>query len=231
MAFVFTTQNSWDSQPLDVAKSIPAGFYPANIVEAKELYSKSGKPMLQLTMEVDAGGTHYITVKEYLLLEAASAWKIEQYLAAIGMQFGTKQEVQVDANTFLGGKLYLLTCNEPGLNNPDRLYMKAYKAFRAQDVKQPGALSEKLLEYYCLNPDGTVKGSKTEQRANAQPQPQPQNVWGNQQPQQQYPPQAMAHQQQYQQPANNWPQQPQPAYQPQQGQAPVYEEADDDIPF
>jgi hypothetical protein len=60
-----------------------------------------------------------------------------------------------------------------------------------------------------------------------------QGGWNNQQ---QYPPQAMAHQPQYQTSANNWPQQPQqgysqPAYQPQQGQAPMQPEEDDDIPF
>ena len=239
MAFIIKTQYAHDAQPTEAAQSYKAGFYPAKIVAAEEKYSKSGKPMFELTLEVDPGGIKTLDVKEYLLLEGNASWKIEQYLAAIGMQFGQGQNITVDANMFLGGRLYLLTCNEPGQKNPDRLYMKPMKAFRKQDIPHEGALTDAELEHWGLNQDGTRKGSREEQRANAQPM-RPQGGFGQQQGgwnnQQQYPPQAMAHQPQYQTSANNWPQQPQqgysqPAYQPQQGQAPVYEEADDDIPF
>ena len=236
MAFVFKTQYAHDAQPTEATQSYKAGFYPAKIVAAEEKYSKSGKPMFELTLEVDPGGIKTLDVKEYLLLEGNASWKIEQYLAAIGMQFGQGQNITVDATTFLGGRLFLLTCNEPGQKNPDRLYMKPMKAFRKQDIPHDGPLTEGELEHWGLNPDGTRKGSREEQRANAQPMRQQggfghqQGGWNNQQ---QYPPQAQAHLPQYQTSANNWPQQgyAQPAYQPQQGQAPMHEEADDDIPF
>ena len=238
MAFVFKTQYAHDAQPTEAAQSYKPGFYPSKIVAAEEKYSKSGKPMFELTLEVDPGGIKTVDIKEYLLLESAASWKVEQYLAAIGVKFGQGQDISVDANTFLGGRLYILTCNEPGQKNPDRLYLKPLKAFRKQDIPHEGALTDAELEHWGLNADGTRKGSREEMRANAQSmRPQggfgQQGGWNNQQ---QYPPQAMAHQPQYQTCANNWPQQlqqgySQPAYQTQQGQAPVHEEADDDIPF
>lgn len=228
MAFAFKTQYAWDNQPTEAGTTTPAGFYPAKIVGAEEKYSRGGKPMLQLTLEVDPGGTaKTVDLKEYLLLTPEASWKIEQYMAAIGMQFGSGQDVTISASDFLGGQLFVLTFNEPGVKNPERLYMKAMKAFRARDVKAAGPLNAEALEYWGLNPDGTRKGGRDEQRANAQPwqgqQPQQQGGWG-QQPQR--PPMQ----------PQGWNQQPTPPAQPgyKQGQgapAPMPNEMDDDIPF
>ena len=227
MAFQFKTQYGWDEQPKEPSMTTPPGYYPAKIVAAEEKYSKSGKPMLQLKLEVDAGGTRTVDVNEYLLLDSTAPWKVEQYLAAIGFQFSAGQDVSISANTFLGGRLYILTYNEPGQKNPDRLYIKPLKAFRTQDVQQPGPLPADQLEVWGLNSDGTRKGSRDEQRANAQPwqqQPQQQGGWGQPTPHQQ---------------AKSNGYMPQPAYQQQpagyqQGQgapAPMPNEDDDDIPF
>lgn len=228
MAFQFRTQYGWDEQPKEPSMTTPPGYYPAKIVAAEEKYSKSGKLMLQLKLEIDTGGSRTVDVNEYLLLDSTAPWKVEQYLAAIGYQFSAGQDVNISANTFLGGRLYVLTYNEPGQKNPDRLYIKPLKAFRSQDVKQPGPLPIDQLELWGLNPDGTRRGSREEQRANAQP-------W-----QQSAPPQVQGcgqstpHQQ-----ANANGYMPQPAYQQQpagyqQGQgtpAPMPNEEDDDIPF
>lgn len=234
MAFQFKTQYGWDEQPKEPSQSTPPGFYPAKIVAAEEKYSKSGKPMLQLKLEVDAGGARTVDVNEYLLLDSTAPWKVEQYLAAIGCQFSAGQDVSISANTFLGGRLYILTYNEPGQKNPDRLYIKPLKAFRVQDVKAPGPLPADQLEMWGLNPDGTRKGSRDEQRANAQPwqqsaPPQAQG-WGQpaQAPQQGGWGQPTPHMQAK---ANGY--MPQPAgYQQGQGApAPMPNEEDDDIPF
>lgn len=228
MAFQFRTQYGWDEQPKEPSMTTPPGYYPAKIVSAEEKYSKSGKPMLQLKLEVDAGGARTVDVNEYLLLDSTAPWKVEQYLAAIGYQFSAGQDVSISANTFLGGRLYILTYNEPGQKNTDRLYIKPLKAFRVQDVKNPGPLPADQLELWGLNPDGTRKGSRDEQRANTQPwqQPAPPQVqgWGQPTPHQQ---------------AKSNGYMPQPAYQQQpagyqQGQgapAPMPNEEDDDIPF
>lgn len=228
MAFQFRTQYGWDEQPKEPSMTTPPGYYPAKIVAAEEKYSKSGKPMLQLKLEVDTGGARTVDVNEYLLLDSTAPWKVEQYLAAIGYQFSAGQDVNISANTFLGGRLYVLTYNEPGQKNPDRLYIKPLKAFRSQDVQQPGPLPVDQLELWGLNPDGTRKGSREEQRANAQPWQHPvppQNTgWGQPTPHEQ---------------AKSNGYMPQPVYQQQptgyqQGQgapAPMPNEEDDDIPF
>ena len=215
--FQFRTKYAHDAQPTDAAQSYPAGFYPAKIIGSEEKYSKAGRPMLQLTLEVDAGGPKTVEVREYLLLEHASAWKVEQYLSAIGIQFGAEQDVSIDERTFLGGKLYLLTCNEPGVTNPDRLFLKPMKAFRKADIPHAGPLTDAELESWGLNRDGTRKGDRSDQRANAQTMAQPQqNAWGAQ-------PQPMRPQQ------GGWGQQQAPVQQPVR---PVEENlADDDIPF
>lgn len=222
MAFVFKTQYAHDAQPTEAAQTHKPGFYSAKIVNAEEKYSRSGKPMLVLSLEVDPGGIRTLDIKEYLLLETSASWKVEQYLAAIGVQFGQGQDVSVDANTFIGGDCYLLTYNEPGQTNPDRLFMKPLKAFRKQDIPHSGPLTDAELEYWGLNADGTRKGSRDEQRANAQPLRPQQNSWGAQ-------PQPLRQQQ------GGWGAQQQgyaqPAYQ--QGSAPLVQEnlEDDDIPF
>lgn len=220
MIFKFRTKHAHDAQPLDAAQSYPAGFYPAKIISSEEKYSKAGRPMLQLTLEVDTGGPKTVEVREYLLLEHASAWKVEQYLSAIGLQFGAEQDISIDERSFLGGKLYLLTCNEPGVTNPDRLFMKPMKAFRKADIPHAGPLTDAELEGWGLNRDGTRKGSVEEKRANAHPTPaQQQNAWGAQQ-------QPMRPQQQV-----GWGQQNQ--YTPAPAPAAPADEnlADDDIPF
>ena len=227
MAFQFRTQYGWDEQPKEPSMTTPPGYYPAKIVAAEEKYSKTGKPMLQLKLEVDAGGTRTVDVNEYLLLDSTAPWKVEQYLAAIGFQFSAGQDVSISANTFLGGRLYILTYNEPGQKNPDRLYIKPLKAFRTQDVPQPGPLPADQLEMWGLNPDGTRKGSKEEQRANAQPWQQPappqNNGWGQPTPHQQAKSNGYMPQSAYQQ---------QPAgYQQGQGAPMLPNEEDDDIPF
>lgn len=216
--FQFRTKYAHDAQPKDAAQSYPPGFYPAKIVECEEKYSDKGRHMLQLMLEVDAGGPKTLDIKESLILETSFSWKIEQYLAAIGLQFQEGQDICIDDRTFLGGKLYLLTYNEPGQKNSNRLFMKPLKAFRKADIPHEGALRNDELEHWGLNPDGTRKGSREEQRANAQtmrPQPQ-QNAWGAQ-------PQPMRPQQ------GGW---VQPAPAPAPAPAPINENlADDDIPF
>lgn len=218
MAFQFKTQHGWDAQPTEPSNSTPPGFYTATIVEAEEKYSRSGRYMLQLTLEVDPGVGKTLDVNEYILLEQGSAWKVEQYLAACGVQFGEGVDVTVDANTFKGRRLAVLTYNEPGMKNPDRLYMKILRAFRPQDVKKPGPLADHELDGWGLNVDGTRKGSQVQQ-AQA-----PAGAWG-----QQVQASAPAWGQQAQPTAPAWGQ-PAPAQQP-QPTAQMPHEEDDDIPF
>lgn len=207
MAFQFRTKYGWDAQPTEPNTVTPPGFYAAVIVDAEETYSKSGKLMLKLSLEVDPGLGKTLDVKEYILLEQNSAWKVEQYLAAVGVQFGEGEDVTIDANTFKGRRLAVLTYNEPGQKNPDRLYAKILRSMRPQDVKWPGPLADNELEGWGLNLDGTRKGSTP------QPAAPQQTTWG--QPAQ----------------APSWGQQGTVRTPAQQPQAQMPHEDDDDIPF
>ena len=201
----------------------------AKILAVEPMRSKSGRDMLKLSVEVDTCGPKCIEVTDYLILHSDFAWKIEQYLAAIGRQFGAGENVTIDRGTFLGGKFTALTYNEPGQKNPGRLYLKIHAAMRPQDAPHMGALTPDELEYYGLNHDGTRP--QAEQRAVAQQQ-QPQNaMWQNPPSMGQHPggnawgqaPQPQLHPG-HQQPRNGW----------QQGNAqpvPADNMADDDIPF
>lgn len=229
--FSLTTRNSYDKQSIGGSNYTPAGYYEAKILAAEPMRSRSGKDMLKLTVEVDAGGVRCLETTDYLMLHSDFAWKIEQYLAAIGMQFGAGEQINIDRGTFAGGKFIALTCNEPGQKNPERLYVKVMHALRYADVKHMGALTPEELEYYGLNADGTRRNSAEERRAVAQQQ-HPQNAawsnpapmgrsvnngWGQTAPQNAHP----GHQQ------------PQGGWQKGQDSAPMLQgmENDDDIPF
>ena len=192
----------------------------AKILAVEPMCSKSGRDMLKLTVEVDTCGPKCLEVTDYLILHSDFAWKIEQYLAAIGRQFGAGENVTIDQRTFLGGKFVALTYNEPGQKNPGRLYLKIHAAMRPQDASHMGALTPDELEYYGLNHDGTRP--QAEQRAVAQQQ-QPQNsMWQNSN--------SMGRQTREQYPAHPGHQPPQRATVP--GLPPVEDNMeDDDIPF
>lgn len=218
--FKLTTRNSYDNQAIGGNQTTPPGFYPAKILAVEPMRSRSGRDMLKLTIEVDSGGVRCLEVTDYLILHSDFAWKIEQYLAAVGCQFGAGEEVTIEPRTFLGGKFIAITCNEPGMKNPDRLYLKVYHAVRPQDAPHMGELTPDELRHYGLNSDGTQ--ARSEQRAVAQQQ-QPQNdPWRNQN--------SMGNGQQ-----QNWGHQPQNGWQQgrgqQQQQPPADNMADDDIPF
>lgn len=177
--FQFNTRNSYDKQNVGGSGFTQAGYYEAKILAVEPTRSKAGKDMLKLTVELDTGGVRCIEVSEYLILHSDHAWKLEQYLAAVGKQFGAGENVTIDRDTFLGGKFVALTYNEPGMTNPDKLYIKIMHALRHADAKHMGALTQEELEYYGLNMDGTRRNSASERRAVAQQQ-QPQNAaWSN----------------------------------------------------
>lgn len=225
--FQFTTRNRYDQQAVGGNQTTPAGFYMAKILAVEPMRSKSGRDMLKLAVEVDTNGPKCLEITDYLILHSDFAWKIEQYLAAVGRQFAAGENVTIDQRTFLGGKFVALTYNEPGQKNPGRLYAKIHAAMRPQDAPHMGALTTDELEYYGLTHDGTRP--QAEQRAVAQQQTVHNSTWTNPAPMGQH------------HGGNAWGQAPQPHpghQQPQNGwqhgnaqPAPVDNMANDDIPF
>lgn len=224
--FQLRTKSRFDQQSVGGSQPTAPGYYFAKILSVEPTNSRSGKAMLKLSIEVDTGAPRCLEVVDYLILHSDHAWKIEQYLAAVGVQFEAGQDITIEPRTFLGGKFVAVTCNEPGMKNPDRLYLRILHAVRPQSAPHMGALTPEELEYFGLNADGTQKGA--ERRAVAQQQPVQNAAWQN--------PPAMGRQN-----TGSW-QQPHPGHQPpqqnnrgnwQQGGAqpsPMLDETDD-IPF
>jgi hypothetical protein len=162
--FKFKTRNSSNEQKMTAAGHVPAGIYAAAIVDVQERTSKSGNPMLVLTLDVDAGGGRTIEVTEYVPLTERTAWKVERWLAACGHVFDEGQEVTLEPRMLLGRKPMVLTYNEPGQKDSSKLYMRILAALTLGEVKHKGPLSPAELREYGLTADGTLAGASAPQQ-------------------------------------------------------------------
>ncbi|MBR5878690.1 MAG: DUF669 domain-containing protein [Akkermansia sp.] len=167
--FKFKTRNSSNEQKMTAAGHVPAGIYAAAIVDVQERTSKSGNPMLVLTLDVDAGGGRSIEVAEYVSLTERTAWKVERWLAACGHVFDEGQEVTLEPRMLLGRKPMVLTYNEPGQKDSSKLYMRIMAALTLAEVKYKGPLKPDDLRQYGLNSDGTMAGDSSTQKATHTP--------------------------------------------------------------
>lgn len=76
---------------------VPPGDYLLTIVEAKEGYSSKGSPMLSLRCEVES---EPVSVFEYLV--ASVAWKIDQFVVALGGSIEEGKEIDLDPASLEG---------------------------------------------------------------------------------------------------------------------------------
>ena len=157
--FKFRTKNSSTEQKMTAAGSIPAGIYPAVIVDVQERTSKAGNPMLVLTVDVKPEAGRSIEVAEYIPLTERSAWKVERWLAACGHTFREGEEVTLEPGMLLGKKPLVLTYNEPGQKDSSKLYMRILAALTLGEVKHKGPLNPAELREYGLTSVGTLAGS------------------------------------------------------------------------
>jgi Protein of unknown function (DUF669) len=80
---------------------LPNGEYDFECTNAEETVSdSSGEDMIEVTIKIKNGPTVY----DYLLSTEKSKWKLTNFLAAIGQEVKPFQEVDVDPNSFIGGK-------------------------------------------------------------------------------------------------------------------------------
>jgi hypothetical protein len=82
---------------------VPDGIYCVEIIDAKEKKSKTGNPMIELKHEVrlDGGGSGP-KFFDWLVMSDASAWKLDQFLAAAGRHPGEGVEVNIEADELIG---------------------------------------------------------------------------------------------------------------------------------
>lgn len=86
--------------------SVPPGDYKIKIVDAIETHSKAGDPMVKLKFAVVMDdGSDGPTFFEYLTLTSASAWKIDEFLAAANKHPGEGLDVELDADEMIGWEM------------------------------------------------------------------------------------------------------------------------------
>ncbi len=166
MSFTFTTSNSFDQAGPIGGGAIAPGWYQAIVTEATETQSKaSGKPMIDMTLQVAVSRTRTIDVRHCcLVLTTAAAWKIEQFLAATGKLFAKGEEITISAQEVEGKRLWVQLYNEPDRDEPEKLYARVDAFLRKENIPHPGAMTAEELEEYGLTARG-VKRKLSEQLA------------------------------------------------------------------
>jgi len=84
-------------------KTLPPGDYPFRVLDARETTSKTNRPMMEVKLVVGESAEDEVTVFDYRLPgDPKTEWKIDAFLAACGMHPGEKDEVELEANEFIG---------------------------------------------------------------------------------------------------------------------------------
>lgn len=102
-----------NGQP-DTFGFLPAGVYPAIVTKAEEKTSKSGNPMLVVSLKAMGRSGESTTVQEYLASTEKSIWKIDNFMWAIGICPQAGQTVTVMPNQITGKKCYVRVGVEKG---------------------------------------------------------------------------------------------------------------------
>lgn len=80
---------SWESDlPAEVENERalpPEGEYGFTVVEFEKTFSKTGKPMAKLNLELDEKG-QYWKVYDYLVLTESMAWKLVSFFECLGLK-------------------------------------------------------------------------------------------------------------------------------------------------
>ena len=115
---------------------IPEGDYGFVVVHAEEKTSTNGNEMIALTLAVNVGRERELMVYANLVNTIASLWKVKQFCAAVGMDFGVGQIVAYDTIGYSG--IAHLSLGKP--NNQGRRYMQvAYYCERKGYEESPAA--------------------------------------------------------------------------------------------
>lgn len=102
-----------NGQP-DTFGFLPAGVYPAVVTKVEEKMSKSGNPMLVVSLKALNRSGESTTVQQYLPATEKSIWKIDSFMWAIGICPEAGQTVTVMPNQVVGKKCYVRIGVEQG---------------------------------------------------------------------------------------------------------------------
>lgn len=164
MAFTFQASANYDAQTHN-RETLPPGWYTATVLSAAEKYSRaSGSPMIELTLGIDTGAHRPYELRSWLVLTTTAAWKIEQFLAAIGKRFSAGARLEISAPMCEGARL----CVTVGARLSDRgnVFPEILDFRRREDCPHMGAMTADELSQWGLQPDGTPR-PKAERDAEA----------------------------------------------------------------
>lgn len=82
---------------------LPAGDYPVTIVEAVETVSRSsGADMIKLTLDAEGPDGTTAKVFDYLVATPSSAWKVDAFRRALGVEVVEGEAVELAAEDLVG---------------------------------------------------------------------------------------------------------------------------------
>jgi len=91
------------------------GEYPATIRDAEEKTSKAGNSMIEIVWLLESGATIY----DYLVFSPKTAYKIDQFLSAIGIAPEKGKELEIVAGALEGKRAYIDVVIEPANKDED----------------------------------------------------------------------------------------------------------------
>jgi len=94
---------SYKQQAVEENKPWPAGEYEVEILDAEEKESKKGNDMIVLKCRVIVGGEQKgAKITEHLVFTPKAFFKVDQVRAAVGFPITPEEEVDVEAEDFVG---------------------------------------------------------------------------------------------------------------------------------
>lgn len=122
MALTYTT-----NAPEAKSYLVPPGEYRLRIKDAEEQTSKSGNPMVKLTLRVlKEDGTEGVAVHERIPFTPTTYWKVDLFLQACGKHPGEGVQVSLDVDEMVGWEFRARLKHEKLTNGSTDMAIDAY---------------------------------------------------------------------------------------------------------
>jgi len=89
---------------------IPAGVYPATIIESEECVSTNGNTQIKIKWEVDSPRWR---ITDRLVFVEQCQWRIDTFLKSVGMAPDNKKEIEINAPDLLRARAYVQVAVDP----------------------------------------------------------------------------------------------------------------------
>jgi hypothetical protein len=110
----------------DFDTPVPVGLYRCTVSEIEDTVSQSsGNQMLAVTMEISKGEFKGRKLWDYIVLTEAAAWKLRQFLEAIGEVNGKKAKGTLDIEAVIGSAVMAKVKHETDNRDPENPVVRA----------------------------------------------------------------------------------------------------------